>query len=153
MGMVERVRQGFWPGGGKIPFGYDYDPAKGILVPNSDADTVREIYARYLSGESAGSIARALGLKYEHLVRQILDRESNTGIIVYKGERYPGRHEPAHRPRNMARAQRVCTARTAPRRRRRKAADRPARLRALRRENALPEMGKGRRPAGLLLAR
>ena len=29
MGMVERVRQGFWPGGGKIPFGYDYDPAKG----------------------------------------------------------------------------------------------------------------------------
>ena len=106
MGMVERVRQGFWPGGGKIPFGYDYDPAKGILVPNSDADTVREIYARYLSGESAGSIARALGLKYEHLVRQILDRESNTGVIVYKGERYPGRHEPLIDRETWLRAQR-----------------------------------------------
>ena len=82
MGMVERVRQGYWPGGGKIPFGYDYDAAKGILVPNRDADTVREIYARYLAGESAGSIARALGLRYEHLVRQILDRESNTGVIL-----------------------------------------------------------------------
>lgn len=106
MGMVERVRQGFWPGGGKIPFGYDYDPAKGILVPNSDADTVREIYARYLSGESAGSIARALGLRYEHLVRQILDRESNTGVIVYKGERYPGRHEPLIDRETWLRAQR-----------------------------------------------
>ena len=94
MGMVERVKQGFWPGGGKIPFGYDYDTNKGILVPNSDADTVREIYARYLEGQSTGRIARELGLKYEHLVRQILLRESNTGVIVYRGETYPGRHEP-----------------------------------------------------------
>ena len=75
-------------------------------MPNSDADTVREIYARYLSGESAGSIARALGLKYEHLVRQILDRESNTGVIVYKGERYPGRHEPLIDRETWLRAQR-----------------------------------------------
>ena len=106
MGMVERVRQGYWPGGGKIPFGYDYDAAKGILVPNRDADTVREIYARYLAGESAGSIARSLGLRYEHLVRQILDRESNTGVILYKGERYPGRHEPLIDRETWLRAQR-----------------------------------------------
>lgn len=94
MGMVERVKQGYWPGGGKIPFGYDYDAAKGILVPNSDAEIVREIYTRYLEGQSTGRIARELGLKYEHLVRQILLRESNTGVIVYRGETYPGRHEP-----------------------------------------------------------
>lgn len=106
MGMVERVKQGFWPGGGKIPFGYDYDTAKGILVPNSDADTVREIYARYLEGQSIGRIARELGLKYEHLVRQILLRESNTGVIVYKGERYPGRHEPLVDQQTFARAMR-----------------------------------------------
>ena len=106
MGMVERVKQGFWPGGGKIPFGYDYDAAKGILVPNSDADTVREIYARYLEGQSTGRIARELGLKYEHLVRQILLRESNTGVIVYKGERYPGRHEPLVDKQTFARAMR-----------------------------------------------
>ncbi len=75
-------------------------------MPNSDADTVREIYARYLAGESAGSIARALGLRYEHLVRQILDRESNTGVILYKGERYPGRHEPLIDRETWLRAQR-----------------------------------------------
>lgn len=94
MGMVERVKQGYWQGGGKVPFGYDYDPQQGILVPNADADTVREIYARYLAGQSAGRIARELGLKYERLVTQILERESNTGVIIYKGERYQGRHEP-----------------------------------------------------------
>ena len=94
MGMVERVKQGYWPGGGKIPFGYDYDAQKGILVPNSDADTVREIFARCLEGQAAGRIARELGLKYEHLVTQILTRESVTGVICYKGVRYPGRHEP-----------------------------------------------------------
>ena len=154
MGMVERVRQGYWPGGGKIPFGYDYDAAKGILVPNRDADTVREIYARYLAGESAGSIARALGLRYEHLVRQILDRESNTGVILYKGERYPGRHEPLIDRETWLRAQRrLHRPQPAARRRRRKAADRAARVRPLRRENALSEMGPRRRPAGLLLAR
>ncbi len=106
MGMVERVKQGFWPGGGKIPFGYDYDADKGILVPNSDADTVREIYARYLEGQSTGRIARELGLKYEHLVRQILLRESNTGVIVYRGETYRGRHEPLVDPDTFARAAR-----------------------------------------------
>ena len=106
MGMVERVKQGFWPGGGKIPFGYDYDAAKGILVPNGEADTVREIYARYLEGQSTGRIARELGLKYEHLVQQILLRESNTGVIVYKGERYPGRHEPLVDKQTFARAMR-----------------------------------------------
>lgn len=93
MGMIERVKQGYWQGGGKVPFGYDYDPQQGILVPNADADTVREIYARYLAGQSAGRIARDLGLKYERLVTQILERESNTGVIIYKGERYKGRHK------------------------------------------------------------
>ena len=32
MGMVERVKQGYWPGGGKVPFGYDYDAAQGMRV-------------------------------------------------------------------------------------------------------------------------
>lgn len=115
MGMVERVKQGYWPGGGKIPFGYDYDAQKGVLVPNSDADTVREIYARYLEGQSTGRIARDLGLKYEHLVKQILRRESNTGVIVYKDALYPGRHEPLVDRETFDRAQRRLCAPNRPR--------------------------------------
>lgn len=94
MGMKERIKEGFWMGGGRVPFGYDYDADKGILVPNSDADTVRKVYELYLSGYSTNAIARRLGLKYEKLARQILMRKTNAGIIVYKGEEYKGKHEP-----------------------------------------------------------
>ena len=94
MGMRERVRAGYWMGGGKIPFGYDYDEAQGILVPNADADRVREMYRLYLEGYSPQNIADMMGLKYDRLVIQILQRKTNIGVIVYQGEEYPGRHEP-----------------------------------------------------------
>ena len=86
MGMAERVKAGFWPGGGRVPFGYDYDPEKGILVPNSDAQTVRLIYNLYISGTPMYKIAKTVGLKYERLAVQILKRKSNAGYIVYNGK-------------------------------------------------------------------
>lgn len=94
MGMKERVKNGYWMGGGRIPFGYDYDPKEGILVPNSEAETVRRVYELYLAGYSTNSIARILNLSYEKLARQILTRKTNAGFIVYKGEEYLGRHKP-----------------------------------------------------------
>lgn len=93
MGMRERVKSGLWMGGGKIPFGYDYDSEKGILVPNADAETVREMYRMFLSGYSPNAIALELGLSYEKLVVQILKRKTNLGVIAYKGEEYEGRHQ------------------------------------------------------------
>ena len=93
MGMKERVKEGYWMGGGRVPFGYDYDSSRGILIPNSDAETVRRIYELYLEGYSLNAISRMLGLRYEKLARQILMRKSNAGYIVYNGEEYKGRHE------------------------------------------------------------
>ena len=93
MGMMERVRSGLWPGGGKIPFGYDYCRETGKLVPNKDADTVRRVYELYLSGYSALAIASITGLKYERLALQILKRLSNTGCTVYKGEVIENTHQ------------------------------------------------------------
>ena len=94
MGMKERVKDGLWMGGGRVPFGYDYDKAQGILVPNKDAETVRKIYDLYLDGCSTAKIAQTLGLKYEKLAIQILTRKSNAGYIRYNGEEYIGRHAP-----------------------------------------------------------
>lgn len=94
MGMKERVKNGLWMGGGHIPFGYDYDRDSGILVPNADAATVRKIYELYLSGWSLQKISQKVGLKYEHMARQILLRKTNTGIISYNGVDYKGQHEP-----------------------------------------------------------
>lgn len=94
MGMKERVKDGFWMGGGRIPFGYDYDKNQGILVPNKDAEKVKKIYSLYIEGKSPQAIANILDLKYEKLVTQILTRKSNYGIIEYNGEEYVGRHQP-----------------------------------------------------------
>jgi site-specific DNA recombinase len=94
MGMKERVKSGLWMGGGRVPFGYDYDKELGVLVPNKDAETVRKIYDLYLQGYSSARIARMTGLKYEKLAIQILMRKSNAGYINFNGEEYLGKHEP-----------------------------------------------------------
>lgn len=94
MGMAERVKNGYWMGGGRVPFGYDYDRAQGILVPNQDAETVRRIYTLYLQGYSPGRIADMVGLKYDRLAIQILTRKTNIGVICYNGQEYKGRHQP-----------------------------------------------------------
>ena len=93
-GMQKRVEKGFWPGGGRTPYGYDYDPSQGILVPNGEAEMVRHIYDRYLAGASMQEIADELDLKYERVVYNIITRKSNAGYIVYNGEEYKGRHKP-----------------------------------------------------------
>ena len=93
-GMQKRVELGYWPGGGGVPFGYDYDREQGILVPNKDAETVRRIYDLYLQGYGEQTIADMCGLKYDKIVHGILARKSNTGVIVYNGVEYQGRHEP-----------------------------------------------------------
>lgn len=93
MGMLERVKEGYWMGGGKTPYGYDYDPKSGVLVPNKDAANVRKMYAMYLNGYSMQRIADIFGLKYDRMVYQILTRKTNIGIIHYRGKDYKGRHE------------------------------------------------------------
>lgn len=94
MGMKERIKSGLWRGGGKIPYGYDYDSENGVLVPNEDAENVRLMYKLYLEGWSMMAIAKYVGLKYERLAEQILKRRTNCGYITYNGEEYKGKHEP-----------------------------------------------------------
>lgn len=95
MGMLERVKQGYWMGGGNIPYGYDYDKEQGILVINPrQGQIVQQIYELYIKGYSPQKIADKLGLGYDRLVTQIIDRRSNLGLISYKGKEYTGKHQP-----------------------------------------------------------
>ena len=107
MGMKERVKEGLWMGGGRTPFGYDYDRTRGILVPNQEADTVRRIYDLYLMGYSAARIAEMVGLKHDKQVRDILVRRSNIGLIQYNGVEYQGKHEPIIRREVFEKAMRM----------------------------------------------
>ncbi len=94
-GMVERVKKGYWMGGGRIPWGYYYDRNDGILhVDKEQAEQVRNAYKLYLDGYSCDRISHILGFKGERIVIQILKRKSNIGLIEYKGEVYKGLHEP-----------------------------------------------------------
>ena len=114
-GMQKRVEAGYWPGGGGVPFGYDYDPERGILVPNADAETVRQIYELYLQGYALQTIANRLGLKYEKLAAQIMLRKTNIGIIEYNGVEYRGLHEPIVSKETYEKAMRLHALRAAAR--------------------------------------
>jgi site-specific DNA recombinase len=98
MGMYERIKSGLWRGGGKLPFGYDYDKESGKLTPNGDAETVKQVFSLYLSGMSALTVSKAVGLKYERLASQILKRITYTGATVYNGEIFYNTHTPIISP-------------------------------------------------------
>ena len=94
MGMHERVKSGLWMGGGRVPFGYDYDANQDILVPNQYAEEVKQIYELYLQGYSTVQLANMFSVSNDRQVSNILSRITYCGKIRYNGEIFQGQHEP-----------------------------------------------------------
>ncbi len=94
-GMLERVKQGYWMGGGNTPYCYRYDKEQGILVQIPEkVELARQAMELYMSGYSEVKIQKMLGFKNDITVKQILTSQVNIGMIPYKGKLYKGRHEP-----------------------------------------------------------
>ncbi len=94
-GMLERVKQGYWPGGGNTPYCYSYSKDQGILIPISErAEQARKGLELFISGYSDARIKEICGFKLESVVRKVLTSEVNIGMIPYKGKIYQGLHEP-----------------------------------------------------------
>ena len=94
-GMLERVKQGYWMGGGNLPFCYNYDKEKGILVPIPERKELANKAIRlFIDGWSDKKICNSLGFSGENAVKKILTSVVNIGKIPYKGEIYQGLHEP-----------------------------------------------------------
>lgn len=94
LGLRKRAESGLWRGGGKIPFPYDYDKEKGILVPNPEKVAIlNKMITLYLSGKSFNKIATIVGMD-ESLVEKRILSITNTGKVPYKGEIFQGEHEP-----------------------------------------------------------
>lgn len=112
-GMVERVKKGYWMGGGRVPWGYYYDRNDGVLhIDEKQAELVRNAFKLYLDGCSCDRISSMLGFKSEKIVHNILTRKSNIGLIEYKGNVYKGLHEPIVDEKTFYRTQELMKRRT-----------------------------------------
>lgn len=94
-GMLERVKNGYWPGGGNNPFCYRYNRETGTLeqIPEK-VELARKAMNLFMEGYSDERIQKILGFKTEGTVRNILTAKVNAGIIPYKGDEYKGLHQP-----------------------------------------------------------
>ncbi len=93
LGLKKRAEDGFWRGGGKIPFAYDYDKATGMLVINKEKKVIFDLMKTLrIQGYSYNKLAKLTGYD-ESWIQGILNTKTNLGKIYYKGELYEGRHE------------------------------------------------------------
>lgn len=94
-GMLERVKQGYWMGGGNTPYCYSYSKETGTLVPIPERKKqANEAIDLFLQGYSDVKIRDMLGFKSEMVVRSLLASPVNIGYIPYRGKIYKGKHEP-----------------------------------------------------------
>lgn len=94
-GMLERVKKGYWPGGGNTPYCYKYSKEMGILVPIPERKLLaNKAMDMFIEGYSDLKIRHILGFRNEITVKQVLTSPVNIGKIPYKGEIYNGLHEP-----------------------------------------------------------
>lgn len=107
-GRKERALQGLW--NGDLPFGYQStgNPRVPAIPVPAEAELVRQAFARYATGaESAHSIAgwlnasgarprskRGLTRFTKATVMDMLSNPFYAGRVRYRGEEYPGSHEP-----------------------------------------------------------
>lgn len=98
-GRRERVNQGMWHGG-RIPFGYHWNKeAKELEIKPDEAAIIREIYKRFLKGQSRLAIAewaqsRTTARKMSHTdIRDILVRPLYAGKLLNAGLIVEGNHD------------------------------------------------------------
>lgn len=101
MGRAGRAEDGLFHGGGTDPIGYDY--IEGELVINeSEAEQVREVYGLFDAGYSVTEITRRMEGKttkhgdwsYTSTVGNVLDNHLYAGTIRFDGVKAKGQHEP-----------------------------------------------------------
>jgi len=102
MGRQARIRQGHFHGS-HAPIGYKFLPGSNdLIVDPYGAKMVREVYRRFLSGESINSISKYMLETYgdslydwgnNTAVRRILKNPVYMGYVTLDGQMYKGLHE------------------------------------------------------------
>lgn len=104
MGKEARAKEGKWNGGSTEPIGYDYDPAKDLLVVNDyEAMQIKELVELFLKGTPLRTIEtlfKEKGYTQKHgnwtpkTMRRLMRSKIYLGYIHYKGEYYKADHDP-----------------------------------------------------------
>lgn len=111
MGRIGRAKNGLFHGGGNAPTGYTY--VDGHLAVNEyEAVQVREVFERFLNGESIHAIQRAMDEKYggwnaHTRVYNILKNSVYIGKVKFGGVEYDGEHTPIIEYERFYEAQRL----------------------------------------------
>jgi len=98
MGRIGRSKAGYFHGGGNAPTGYDY--RDGLLTVNEyEAIQVRELFELFISGKSINYIQQYFEKKYitkwsNAKLLSVLRNSIYIGEVHFRGESYPGRHQP-----------------------------------------------------------
>lgn len=117
MGRIGRAKCGLYHGGSTAPTGYDY--VNGRLAINEfKAMQIREVFTRFLRGESIHSIQKAMHERYggwssHTLVRSVLKNTVYIGKVRFNGKEYVGEHTPIISEERFYEAQRLMSTRRA----------------------------------------
>lgn len=116
-GKLQRIRNGKWHGG-RAPFGYQW-PEEGddlVIVPD-EADTVREIFNRYIDGDSYSSLSRWAQKRHPNfafeagIIKRIISRPAYAGKMLYSGTMYDSNTEAIITERTWVESQKELTRR------------------------------------------
>lgn len=102
-GLERRAKQGRWATG-RLPFGYCRDDEKDVVPDEREAPVVRRVFQLY-TRDRLGTTSIARLLADEHApapgrgwqpaaVQWLLENEAYLGRVHWRGESYPGLHEP-----------------------------------------------------------
>jgi site-specific DNA recombinase len=115
-GIEHRAKEGRWATG-RLPFGYRRDEQKQVVPDEREAAVVRRIFELYASGRlGTAAIARKLAAEQAPspprgwqpaVVQWLLQNDAYLGKVHWRGQSYPGLHEPLVDELSFARAQRL----------------------------------------------
>ena len=101
--MLERAKRGLW-NGGRLPLGYK-SVDKALVIDPGGAALVREIFRRYLAGNSTDTICKEMrerGRKMgRHQVLCVLRNPVYLGKVTWRGEVYDSTHKPIITPKKF----------------------------------------------------
>lgn len=98
-GLQQRARRGLWHGA-SYPFGYQMNEQGILEIIPDEAALVREVFAKFIAGESRRSIANWLAKRTTNryvdptFILKLIERRTYVGALVMKGREFAGRHEP-----------------------------------------------------------